>query len=176
MYVPLTKKFKMIAIALIVFGAFAAIAEIAWRTRTPAAEKITDDYGKVFMDYGGKEVRLSQFRSAHVIVFMWASWCPYCATEIQNLATLKKQYGDKLEVIAVNRGETLTDAKAYTDALHIENGVHFFLDPNDALYKSVAGYAMPETLFIDSRGEIVLHQRGPLALVDLLAKMAALEK
>ncbi len=176
MYVPHSSQFKKISIALLC-AAFVIVAiALFLQAHRPAPAKIDTEYGKVFKDYAGNEVRLSQFGAGHVIVFMWASWCPYCAQELQNLAEMKKQMGGKIEVVAVNRGEPLGDAKAFTDKLGTEDSVHFLLDPNDALYKSVNGYAMPETLFIDSKAQIVFHQRGPMQKTALSAKLAELEK
>ena len=176
MYVPFSKQYRRLAGGLIFFVILAAMGEMAWRAHVPATPKLTDEYGKVFIDYSGKEVRLSQVRAAHVIVFMWASWCPYCTQEIQNLSELKKHYGNTLDVIAVNRGESRVDAKAFTDKLNVDPSLQFLLDPTDALFKSVGGYAMPETLFIDSGGQIVFHQRGPFQNSELIAKMAELSK
>jgi hypothetical protein len=85
---------------------------------------------------------------------------------LTQLGALKAQYGDKVQILAVNRGESKTDAKAFTDALNLPPGIVFLLDNNDQLFKQLNGYAMPETVFVNSRGEQVVHQHGPLAPAD----------
>jgi len=40
-------------------------------------------------------------------------------------------------------------------------------DPNDSFYKSIGGFAMPETLFIDGEGNIRLHKRGPMTYEEM---------
>jgi hypothetical protein len=48
------------------------------------------------------------------------------------------------------------------------------LDSSDALYKEIEGFAMPETIFINSRGDIIYHQRGPIKPEEVDAKVAEL--
>ena len=123
-------------------------------------------YGLVLKDYDGKDVHLYEFRRKVLIAYAWATWCPYCSAELQNLSEMKKKYGDDVQIVAINRAETVVVAKPFTDKLGISN-ILFLIDPEDAFFKSISGYAMPETVFINERGEIVFHQRGPLNLPEL---------
>ncbi len=134
-------------------------------------ESFDSQYGLVLKDYAGREVPLSEFKNRLLVVHVWASWCTYCGEELRNLARLKDIYGDEIHIIAVNRAEPLRDAEAFSTALGIGDGIAFILDPEDAFYKEIGGYAMPETVFIDDRGEIVYHQRGPMKLPDVIEKM-----
>lgn len=137
-----------------------------WLWYVPPADEDTfrEEYALVLKDYEGNDVRLSDYRREFLVIYAWASWCPYCGDEIRNLASMKQEYGDKITILAINRAEPLVDAKDYSDKLGDIPGVTFLLDPNDTLYKKVQGYAMPETLFIKSNGEILFHQRGPIEL------------
>ena len=78
------------------------------------------------------------------------------------MSKLKKEYGDKITVIAVNRAEPLPTAKSFTDSLQGIEGVLYLLDPDDSFFKSVGGYAMPETIFIENGGDVFFQQRGPM--------------
>jgi len=89
------------------------------------------------------------------------------------LSELKMRHGDAITVLAVNRAEPLVDAKGFTDALGIP-GLVYLIDKDDALYKDIGGYAMPETVFITDRGEVFYHQRGPIKIPELEAKLAEL--
>ena len=119
-------------------------------------------YSASLVDYNGKTVRFDTFTQRPLVVFFWATWCPYCKAELTHLGELRAQYGDRLQVIAVNRGESRSDAKTFSDALVLPKGVMFLLDPNDSLFKQLGGYAVPETIFVNSRGEEVVHHHGPL--------------
>ena len=51
------------------------------------------------------------------VVVFWASWCPYCKALLPELAKLRQQYGDRVEIVAVNVWEEKqADARAYIDA------------------------------------------------------------
>ncbi len=128
----------------------------------PTAESFDSGYNLTLMDYDGNEVQLSDYRRQVLVVYAWASWCPYCGAELEYLAQLKDVYGDEVMVLAVNRSEPRGEAKSFTDQLALGEGVELLLDPTDALYKDIEGYAMPEMLFIDTRGSIRFHQRGPI--------------
>lgn len=139
-------------------------------------ESFHPEYGLVLKDYSGTDVRLSQYKREILVVHAWATWCIYCADELKNLATLKTKYGDRIEILAPNRAESVYVAKPFTDALSLGNGMTFLLDPDDVFYKSIGGYAMPETLFINDRGEVFYHQRGPMDLAEVEAKIEELTK
>lgn len=127
----------------------------------------SDEYALVLKDLDGKDVRLSTYKNDVLIAYVWASWCPYCGQEIENLAALKSSHGDRIQVVAINRAEPAAVAKSYIAGLTRVQGVVFLLDPDDTFFKKIGGYAMPETVFIRGRGEIVFHQRGPMQLEDV---------
>ncbi len=119
-------------------------------------------------DYRGQAVSLRSYRLKPLIVYSWASWSPYSAEEFLALMELKRMYGAKITIVAVNRAEPLAEAKSYTDKLKIPEGdIVLALDPTDSYYKSIEGYAMPETIFISASGDETRHQRGPLKIGDL---------
>ncbi len=134
----------------------------------------TKEYSVSLIDYNGKSVRFETFKQKNLIVFFWATWCPYCKAELTHLGELKAEYGDKLQIIAVNRGESLAEAKAYSDALMLPPGVTFLLDSNDGLFKQLKGYAVPETIFVNSRAEEVKHQHGPMKPPEVDAAVSKL--
>lgn len=131
------------------------------------AATFTDEYELTFRDYDGDEVRLSEYRSTPLIVFTYASWCPFCADELKRLSLIKEEYGDRVVVIAVNRAEPLAEAKAFSDQLTDVRNILFVLDPEDSYFKSIEGYAMPETVFIESYGKVFAQHRGPLSDTQL---------
>jgi thiol-disulfide isomerase/thioredoxin len=136
-------------------------------TSTHAASTFNTEYTLVLSDYNGNPVHLYDYRRQVLIAYAWASWCPYCGSEIEGLAQLKAKYGDNVQIVAINRAEPLSVARAFTNGLTDTTGVVFLLDSNDAFFKDIGGYAMPEMVFIDSSGNIIYHQRGPIQMSDV---------
>jgi len=119
------------------------------------------------IDYNGNTVSLEEFRGRPLVVNSWAVWCPFCRAELPDFTELQKEFGDRLVVIAIDRQEPLAKAKGFTDELGITNDMLFLLDSSDSFYKSIGGFSMPETIFVNSAGEIVVHKRGPMELDEM---------
>ncbi len=142
---------------------------------TPGAETFREEYNLTLRSYDGEEVPLSEFKRSIIVAHTWASWCPYCGAELQNLVELKKEFGDKITILAVNRAESLEEARAFTDPLGL-SGIEILLDPDDAFFRSIGGYAMPETVFIDSNSEVIFHQRGPIQMDEVRTRIQELTR
>ena len=119
------------------------------------------------IDYEGEAVSLEDFRGKPLVINSWAVWCPFCREELPDFAELQKEFGEQVIVIAVDRQEPLAKAKGYTDELGITDDMLFLLDSSDSFYKSIGGFSMPETIFVDSDGKIVVHKRGPMELEEM---------
>lgn len=158
---------RLIALGLFIFISLAFIVFFNYARPKAGPSIVGKDDGTLLVDYAGKSVRFDQFTSVFsrkpLIIFFWATWCPYCNTEFASLANLTQQYGNKIEIVAVNRGESSVDAKKYTDALNLGETMVFLIDRDDALFKKLGGYAMPEMIFINSHGEEVFHKHGPIS-------------
>jgi thiol-disulfide isomerase/thioredoxin len=162
-------------IVLALLSAAAAIYFYFFYLPPESVDTFTGEYELALKSYDGNEVELSDFRRELLVVHAWASWCVYCGEELKSLVQLKERYGDAVTILAVNRAEPEVDAKAFTDALGLDaSKIEILLDRDDAFYKSIEGYAMPETIFITARGEIIHHQRGPMRIDEVVEKIDAL--
>ena len=140
----------------------------------------SDDKDKVpdfrLKDYEGNEVALADFTGKNIIVNSWAVWCPFCVKELKDFAELKRELGGKIDIIAIDRAESLSKVKGYTDDLGVTDDMIFLLDSSDSFYRSIGGFTMPETLFVDGGGNILLHKRGPMTLDEMRQKTNELFK
>ncbi len=125
-------------------------------------------------DYSGKTVRLADFAGIPLVINSWAAWCPFCRKELVDFAVAQKEFGDKVAIIAIDRAESRDIAKKYTDELGVTWDMVFLLDPSDSFYQSIGGFSMPETIFVDSKGNIVFHKRGPMDTEEIRAKIKEL--
>lgn len=118
-------------------------------------------------DYDGKTVRLADFAGRPLVINAWAAWCPFCRKELVDFVTVQKEFGDKVIIIAVDRAETRDIAKKYTDELGVTGNMVFLLDQSDNFYQSIGGFSMPETVFVNSNGDIAFHKRGPMDIKEM---------
>lgn len=122
-------------------------------------------------DYDGKTVRLADFAGKPLVINSWAAWCPFCKKELPDFVTAQKEFGDKVVIIAIDRAESLGVARGYTDQQGTTNDLIFLLDPSDSFYRSIGGFSMPETIFINKNGEITTHKRGPMDINEMRQKI-----
>lgn len=127
-------------------------------------------------DYNGKTVSLSDFAGKPILVNSWAVWCPFCVKELADFVTAQKEFGDKVTIISIDRAESLTVAKTFTDELGVTDGIIFLLDPKDSFYRSISGFSMPETILVNGEGQIVFHKRGPMDLIEIRQRINSLIK
>lgn len=121
----------------------------------------------VFIDYEGRSIRLSDFAGRPLVLNAWAAWCPFCKEELADFAILQQEFGEKIVVVAIDRGETLEVSKKYSDELGVTDKIIFLLDPGDSFYQAIGGFSMPETVFVDKDGFVRDHKRGPMKLEEM---------
>jgi thiol-disulfide isomerase/thioredoxin len=116
-----------------------------------------------YIDMEGNVLDFDSYLGEVIIVNSWASWSPDSVNELPMLARVANEFSDKnVKVIAINRSEPKTTAERFLQTIGAADGVELVLDADDRYYKSVVGYAMPETIFYDRAGNIVHHEHGVL--------------
>lgn len=106
------------------------------------------------------------------VVNSWATWCPFCVDELSDFAKLQEEFPDDVVVIAINRKESAQVAKGFTDSLGISDKMFFLLDKGDSFYtRVIGGIGMPETVFVDREGNVVIHKRGPMEFNEMKEKV-----
>jgi len=141
--------------------------------QNPNSDKGQSNFGEAFfgvavVDYEKNEVQLSDFSGRPLVINSWAVWCPFCKKELAEFAALQEEFSNDITVIAIDRQESLKKAKGFTDEIGITEKMLFFLDPTDSFYKSIGGFSMPETIFVDGNGVIIVHKRGPMDLEEMI--------
>ena len=170
---------------VIIYTIVAAVLVIGWLlisktgekpaqdTNVPAGQEVRLEKAPNFdlQDYNGKTVSLADFADRPLVINSWAAWCPFCRQELPDFAAAQKEFGDQIVIIAIDRAEGLGTAKKYSDELGVTSDFIFLLDPDDSFYKSIGGFSMPETIFVDKNGNIVDHKRGPMDLDEIRQKI-----
>ncbi|GFI61503.1 thiol-disulfide oxidoreductase ResA [Clostridiales bacterium] len=103
------------------------------------------------------EASLSDYLGKPTIMVFWATWCGYCKIELPALEMLKENYGDKINIIAVNCGDTAEDAKEFFEdkGYSFEAAMASFED--SLLY---GADSIPVTVIMDKDGVIKFFEKG----------------
>ncbi len=121
----------------------------------------TDNAVASYTDLNGNVISLEQYLGKILIVTSWASWSPFSKDDLISLSEIaSSQDSNKVVFIAINRKETREQAQRYMNILPELNSVIVALDPTDHFYISMGGYAMPETIIYNQKGDVVNHIRG----------------
>jgi peroxiredoxin len=121
----------------------------------------------------GAEVSLSDYMGRPVILFFWATWCPYCNDEITTLQEIYEAYDEEgLMVLAVESGGSYAEVAAYEST----HGVTFPL-LTDEDYEISTRYEVgpiPHHVFINLSGKITYLWTGELDYDELDIKVRGL--
>jgi len=163
-------------ITLIVLAGIILVAALItlWITRTPdvssEATQLAPYETIVYTDIYGNPVSLQDTKPAVRVLNSWATWCPFCVTELADFETVATEYvnqGHDVEIVAINRGERSQVVQAFLKTIPDLQNTRIFLDAGDDFYTSISGFTMPETIVYNAAGEVVLHKRGPLTEAEI---------
>lgn len=109
----------------------------------------------------GTEITLSELQGTPVVLNFWAISCPACRAELPYFDVVAKEYADKVTIVAVNIGESVSQVKGFFGDSKVSFTVA--LDKNAQMTSSYATGYVPTTFFIDSQGVIRYIKVGPFA-------------
>lgn len=105
------------------------------------------------------EARLAKLRGHPVVVNKWASWCAPCRAEFPIFQRMGLRFGKRVAFIGVNSEDVDADAKKFLGRYPVT--YPSYLDGDGKIAASInAGVAFPTTVFIDSKGKIVISHPG----------------
>ncbi len=123
--------------------------------------------------FDGQVIRLSDLRGQVVVINFWASWCPPCRDEAPYLEQTWRAYKDKgVMFIGVDYLDTEKKARAYLAEFDITypNGP----DVGTRIADAYRIKGVPETFFVDKRGNLRGVKIGPLQPPELEERLDAL--
>jgi len=181
----MNKIITVVIVVVVIIGGYLLFSSNATPTEDQVTEEINEEVNEegsevgrfdkipefTLADYKGNQVSTNDFPGKILVVNSWAAWCPFCVDELPAFGELQEKFPDDVVVIAVNRQESLKKAQGYTDDAGISDSYVFLLDPDDSFYRSIGGFSMPETIFVDTEGNIRVHKRGPMKLDEMVEKI-----
>ncbi len=96
----------------------------------------------------GDEIRLShEVQQQPVVLFFWASWCPYCKALMPHLQSMRLEYGDDVKILAIQIKDKKDAAVFMTEA-----GYDFVVLPHgDDVADVYEIYGTPGVIVVDQQ-------------------------
>ncbi|MFQ5846825.1 MAG: TlpA family protein disulfide reductase [Candidatus Methylomirabilales bacterium] len=139
---------------------------------SPLIEKRAPPFALTLFD--GEDLSLDGLRGKVVVVNFWASWCfPACYEEAPLLEAAWRAYKDRgVVVVGVNIQDTEKAAREFMNRFHFSfpNGP----DPQGKISIDYGVYGVPETFFLDTKGQIAFKQVGGVTAEILSAQIEKL--
>ncbi|MXY05196.1 MAG: DsbE family thiol:disulfide interchange protein [Gammaproteobacteria bacterium] len=128
--------------------------------------------GKPFPDFaaerldgeGGDLVRRADLLGSPVLVNVWATWCPTCKAEHDELLRIRAETaaaGAPVRIIGVNYKDDPAKARRWL----AEYGDPYdfnLIDADGALGVELGVYGAPETFLLNAKGDVVFKQVGAI--------------
>ncbi len=116
----------------------------------------------------GDEVSLGDFRGKVVLVNFWATWCPFCVSEMPAFQQLNEDLDDEIVILGINRAESAAKQNEFFDnVLDVKITYILLLDPTDSVAKSYGVQVMPTTYFLNEEGVITKKKLGELTVREM---------
>ena len=147
---------KRVFLLLMLFGSSSFVA--------PAQQRADGAPSLRLKDFGGRNLRLSDYRGKVVLLNFWATWCPPCRAEMPELIAWQKQYGGRgLQIIGLTQ-PPLRRASVRRLARHLRVNYPLALGSRRAARLFGVGEVLPTTIVIDRDGRVrerILGILGP---------------
>lgn len=122
----------------------------------------------------GEEFSLSSFqnKSAVYLVF-WATWCPYCRTEIPMLKEIHNKYSSKgLKILAIDiaANDPLARVRSFQEKFELPYTILY--DEQNIVSREYGILGVPTTILVDINGKIRYRSNvAPINLESYLEKL-----
>lgn len=153
-----------------------------WINRVPAEAQADFSVPQPALDHpapdftlptlSGEEFTLSAQQGTPIVLNFWATWCGPCQNEMPALQTASDRFGDRVQIIGVDQGETVEVVERFA----AEMGITFALpvDGEMAVGELYGVRAMPTTFFIDRNGvirHIYLGEMNSVTIAEGIAEI-----
>ncbi|WP_010095681.1 TlpA family protein disulfide reductase [Ornithinibacillus scapharcae] len=125
----------------------------------------------------GETVKLSDLKGEKVLINFWATWCPPCKEEMPEMQKFHEEYGDEINIIAIN----ITGSERNKEAVQnfIDKYNYTFpvaLDMDNKITDEYMAVTIPTSYFIGTDGVIQVDQkRGPMTYDFMVEMMNSLQ-
>ena len=124
------------------------------------------------MDINGNKVRLFELANDKpLLLYFWASWCRPCRLVSPQVATLAREYKDRITVIGINVGGVDSPEFVKKYGKRHQMDYPLLIDSDNETLEAYSVRAIPTIILLDKSGKILFRgNEPPEKLEDLLSK------
>ncbi len=134
----------------------------------PASARAAED--RALLDDG--RLTLGELAGRPTVLNFWASWCIPCQDEAPILNDAAERYAGQVRFVGVDVRDLSEDAITFLRRYAVP--YPSVRDRDDRAYRAYGLSGVPETFFLDARGQVVRHVPGPVDLPKLQDGLDAL--
>lgn len=134
--------------------------EASQQEASSAPEKLYVPAELSFTDPDGNIVTLGDLRGKPLVLNFWATWCTYCRQEMPDFLEIYDRYGDTVQFVILNVGETRETAEPFLQENGWERLPVYYDDQGLQMAQAFGASGLPMTFFIDGEGALVAYEPG----------------
>lgn len=126
---------------------------------------------------GGETIALEDLRGDIVVVNFFASWCPECRNEHDDLTSTADAFADRgVTFVHIAYQESPPASLDFLETAGRSEAAHYLADPGSRTAIAYGVFGIPETFFIDEEGIVVGKIIGESNALVLGATIDAIER
>lgn len=176
------KGIRIAAIAIVVLSAAMAVVFSSRFGRdpnlvpSPLIGQPAPDFELPLLD-GSGSAALTDFRGEIVVVNIFASWCPGCRTEHDDLVATAEAFANSgVRFIQISYQDEPEDTIAFLNELGVSPATTYLVDENSRAAIAFGVFGVPETYFIDADGIVRGKRQGETNALQLGQAIDAIKR
>ncbi|WP_027963288.1 redoxin domain-containing protein [Halalkalibacillus halophilus] len=125
----------------------------------------------------GNEIELNELRGKKVFINFWATWCPPCRAEMPHMQDIHEEYGDEVEILAVNAIASETNEDNVQDFVNeLDLTFPILMDETNEVNVTYQAISLPTTYFINTDGVVQIPRKvGPMSYDEMVGYIEELD-
>jgi len=122
-------------------------------------------------DLSGKRQSLADQQGKVVVLHFWATWCPYCRSEIPELTELHREWASKgVRVVAISTDDDLEALKRFVAQSGLPYPIIADAESKDSIAEQYAIAGIPITYVIGRDGLIARRLNGASEIIEAVKR------